>query len=304
MLGEIRGTVRFKEPISFYTSLRTGGAADVFIVPQNLDDVRHALSFAERQQLPVLVLGGGNKMLVRDGGIRGVVLRLEGCLARAEFQGEEALVGGGMGLAAMIRQAASHDLGGVEPLAGIPATVGGAIATNAGTADGWIGDYVSVVYFLYPDGTFGEYKVPNEPLTERHLEIPHGTVTVGCRMRFQRRPSTEIHRDIKARLKHKNIAQPLALASAGAVWKDPQGASAARLIERAGLRGKRVGAAEISAKASNYIINRGGATAADVLSLMELTRERVRAQFRVTLEEDIRIIGEAACAGRTARRAG
>jgi UDP-N-acetylmuramate dehydrogenase len=270
MLGEIRGTVRFKEPISFYTSLRTGGAADVFIVPQDLDDVRHALSFAERQQLPVLVLGGGNKVLVRDGGIRGVVLRLEGCLARAEFQGEEALVGGGMGLAAFIRQAAANDLGGVEPLAGIPATVGGAIATNAGTVDGWIGDYV----------------------------------TVGCRMRFHRRPATEIHRDIKARLKHKNIAQPLALASAGAVWKDPIGGSAARLIERAGLRGKRVGAADISAKAANYIINRGGATAADVLSLMDLTRERVRAQFRVTLEEDIRILGDGVCAGRVARRAG
>ncbi len=90
-----------------------------------------------------------------------MVLRLEGCLSRAEFQGEEALVGAGMGLASMIRQAAAQDLGGVEPLAGIPATVGGALATNAGTADGWIGDYVSVVYFLYPDGTFGEYKVCN-----------------------------------------------------------------------------------------------------------------------------------------------
>lgn len=303
MLGEIRGTVRFKEPISFYTSLRTGGAADVFIVPQSVDDVRHALSFAERQQLPVFVLGGGNKVLVRDGGIRGVVLRLEGCLGRSEFQGEEALIGAGMGLAAVIRQAAAHELGGVEPLAGIPATVGGALATNAGTADGWIGDYVSVVYFLYPDGTFGEYKV-DTALTERRLEIPHGTVTVGCRMRFHRRPTTDIHRDIKARLKHKNVAQPLALASAGAVWKDPPGASAARLIERAGLRGKRVGAAEISAKAANYIINRGGATAADVLSLMELTRERVRAQFRITLEEDIRVLGEGACASREARRAG
>jgi UDP-N-acetylmuramate dehydrogenase len=209
-----------------------------------------------------------------------------------------------MGLAAFIRQAAANDLGGVEPLAGIPATVGGAIATNAGTVDGWIGDYVSVVYFLYPDGTFGEYKVGTEPFAERRLEIPHGTVTVGCRMRFHRRPATEIHRDIKARLKHKNIAQPLALASAGAVWKDPIGGSAARLIERAGLRGKRVGAAEISAKAANYIINRGGATAADVLSLMDLTRERVRAQFRVTLEEDIRILGDGVCAGRVARRAG
>ena len=292
MLGEIRGTIRFKEPLSFYTSLRTGGTADVFIVPQNLDDVRHALSFADRQQLPVLVLGGGNKVLVRDAGVRGVVIRLEGCLARADFHGEEAMVGAGMGLSTLVRHAAAHDLGGIESLVGIPATVGGALVTNAGTADGWIGDFISAVYFLYPDGTFGEYKPAPGQLTERHLEIPPGTVVVGCRLRFQRRAANDVQREIKQRLKQKNIAQPLALASAGAVWKDPPGLSAARLIERSGLRGKRVGPAEISAKAPNYIINRGGARAVDVLGLMDLTRERVRTQFHVTLEEDIRILGE------------
>jgi UDP-N-acetylmuramate dehydrogenase len=294
MLGEIRGTVRFKEPLSFYTSLRTGGAADIFIAPQSLDDARHALSFADRQQLPVLVLGGGNKVLIRDGGIRGVVLRLEGCLARAEFHGEEAMVGAGMGLATLVRQAAALELGGIEALVGIPATVGGALATNAGTADGWIGDHVSAVYYLYPDGTLGEYKPGHEPIPDRKLDIPSGTVVVGCRLRFHRRKTHEIQREIKQRVKEKNIAQPLALASAGAIWKDPPGARAARLIERSGLRGKRVGPAEISAKATNYIINRGGASAAHVLALMDLTRERVRTQFHVTLEEDIRILGESA----------
>jgi len=292
MLGEVRGTVRFKEPLSFYTSLRTGGAADIFVVPQDLDDVRRTLSFAHREQMPVVVLGGGNKVLVRDGGIRAVVMKLEGCLARAEFHGEEAMVGGGMGLATLVRQAAAQDLGGIEPLVGIPATLGGAVATSAGTADGWIGDYVSVVYYLYPDGSFGEFKPATMPPTARHLDIPAGTVVVGCRVRFQRRPAREIQREVATRLKQKNIAQPLALASAGAIWKDPPGLTAARVIEKSALRGKRVGSAEISAKHPNYIINRGGAKAADILALMDLTRERVRAQFHVTLEEDIRILGE------------
>jgi UDP-N-acetylmuramate dehydrogenase len=292
MLGEVRGTVRFKEPLSFYTSLRTGGTADIFVVPQDLDDVRHTLSFAHRQQLPLVVLGGGNKVLVRDGGIRAVVVKLEGCLGRADFHGEEAMVGGGMGLATLIRHAAAHDLGGIEPLVGIPATVGGALATNAGTPDGWIGDYLSAAYFLYPDGSFGEYKPSLTPMAERRLDIPSGVVIVGCRLRFQRRTQREIQRDVKARLKQKNIAQPLALASGGAIWKDPPGLSAARLIEKSGLRGKRAGSAEISAKHPNYIINRGGAKAVDILSLMELTRERVRTHFHVALEEDIRILGE------------
>ena len=292
MLGEVRGTVRFKEPLSFHTSLRTGGPADVFVVPQDLDDVRHTLSFAYRQQLPIVMLGGGNKMLMRDGGVRGVVVKLEGCLARADFQGEEAMVGAGMGLATLVRQATAHELGGIEPLVGIPATLGGAVATNAGTPDGWIGDYLSAVYFLYPDGSFGEYKPPATPLAERHLDLPPDVVIVGCRLRFERKTAKEIQREVKQRLKQKNIAQPLALASAGAVWKDPPGMAAGRLIERAGLRGKRVGCAEISAKHPNYIINRGGASAADILGLMDLTRERVRAQFRVALEEDIRVLGD------------
>jgi UDP-N-acetylmuramate dehydrogenase len=292
MLGEVRGTVRFKEPLSFYTSLRTGGSADIFVAPQDLDDVRHTLAFAHRQQLPVVVLGGGHKMLVHDGGIRAVVMKLEGCLARADFHGEEAMVGGGMGLPALVRQAAACELGGIEALVGIPATVGGAVATNAGTADGWIGDYLSAAYYLYPDGTFGECKPGTAPMPERRLDIPAGAVVVGCRLRFHRRSTRDIQREVKQRLKQKNIAQPLALASAGPIWKDPPGQSAMRLIEKAGLRAKRMGGAEISAKHANYIINRGGAKAVDVLELMELTRERVRAQFQITLDEDIRVLGE------------
>src|SRR5439155_583790 len=107
MLGEIRGEVRFKEPLSFHTSLRIGGPADIFVVPQDVDDIRHALLFAEREQLSVAVIGGGNNLLVRDRGVRGVVLRLEGCLGRAEFHGEEAIVGAGVSLSALIREAAA-----------------------------------------------------------------------------------------------------------------------------------------------------------------------------------------------------
>src|SRR2546429_2451234 len=129
MLGGIRGTVRFKENLSFHTSLRTGGPADFLVAAQDLADVRHAISFVDRQQLPLVVLGGGTKILVREGGIRGVVLKMDGSPARAEFHGEDAMVGAGMGLAALVRQATAHDLGGIESLVGIPGTVGGAVAT-------------------------------------------------------------------------------------------------------------------------------------------------------------------------------
>ncbi len=292
MLGEIRGEVRFKEPLSFHTSLRIGGPADIFVVPQDVDDIRHALLFADREQLPVAVIGGGNNLLVKDRGVRGVVLRLEGCLGRAEFHGEEALAGAGVSLSALIREAAAANLGGIECLVGIPATVGGALAMNAGTPDGWIGDFVSAVYFLHPDGSLGEFKPATGTFTFSTFHPPAGSVLIGCRLRLTRRPLGEIQRDIKVRLKQKKATQPLALASAGCVWKNPQGEVAARLIEKSGLKGKRINGAEISSKHANFIVNRGGATAGDIVALMDLTRERVQAHFGLTLEPEIRSIGE------------
>ena len=292
MLGEIRGEVRFKEPLSFHTSLRIGGTADIFVVPQDVDDIRHALMFAEREQLPVSVIGGGNNLLVKDRGVRGVVLRLEGCLGRAEFHGEEAIAGAGVSLSALIREAAALNLGGIECLVGIPATIGGALAMNAGTADGWIGDFVSAVYFLHPDGTLGEFKPGVAAFTYRHFNMPVGAVLIGCRLRLHRRAMAEIQKEMKQRLKVKKSAQPLALASAGCVWKNPSGDVAARMIEKCGLKGKRINGAEVSSKHANFIVNRGGGTAADILALMVLTRERVQGHFSVALEHEIRTIGE------------
>lgn len=292
MLGEIRGGVRFKEPLAFHTSLRLGGPADIFVMPQDVDDIRHAVSFAEKECLPVEVIGGGNNLLVKDRGVRGVVLKLEGCLGRVEFHGEEAVAGAGAGLSALIREAMSLSLGGIECLVGIPATIGGALSMNAGTPDGAIGDFVSAVYFLHPDGTLGELKPGATTFGYRLFSFPSGAILVGARLRLHRRPQAEVQKEIKQRLKHKKTTQPLALASAGCVWKNPSGDHAGRLIEKVGLKGKRLNGAEVSAKHANFIVNRGGATAADVLALMQLMRERVSAQFGITLEPEIRIIGE------------
>src|SRR2546428_61360 len=178
MLGEIRGEVRFKEPLSFHTSLRIGGFADIFVVPQDVDDIRHALLFAEREQLPVAVLGGGNNLLVRDRGVRGVVLKLEGCLGRAEFHGEEAVAGAGVSLSSLIREAAALNLGGIEALVGVPATIGGALAMNAGTADGTIRDFVSAGYFLHPDRSPGEVQPNGGPAVKRFTA--HAASDVVC----------------------------------------------------------------------------------------------------------------------------
>src|SRR2546430_15390924 len=227
MLGEIRGEVRFKEPLSFHTSLRIGGSSDIFVVPQDVDDIRHALLFAEREQLPVVVIGGGNNLLVRDRGVRGVVLKLEGCFGRSEFTGEEAVAGAGASLSALIREGAGRNLGALECLVGIPATIGGALAMNAGTPDGGIGDFVSAAYFLYPDGTLGEFKPNAGAFTYRAFHFPAGTVLIGCRLRLHRRPLWEIQKELTPRLKRKKSSHAPGVVSARRVWDESPRESAA-----------------------------------------------------------------------------
>jgi UDP-N-acetylmuramate dehydrogenase len=290
VLGRIVGPVRFKEPLSFHTSLRIGGPADFFVMAQDLDDVRYALNFADQEGFPVIVLGEGNNVLVSARGVQGLVLKLQGILGRAEFSGEEAAVGAGVSLSGLIREAAARDLGGIECLAGIPSSIGAALAGNAGTRDGTILDFCSAVYFLYPDGTLGEVR-PLGHTVSQSFDLAPGAIYVGCRMRLVRRAETQIRKDIQQRLKPKKATQPVALASAGYVWKNPSGDLAERLISAAGLRGKRMNGAEISSKCGNFIVNRGGGTDRDVLALMDMTRERVEARFGVTLSPEIRLLG-------------
>ncbi|HZE35629.1 MAG TPA: FAD-binding protein, partial [Candidatus Eisenbacteria bacterium] len=291
MLGRITGTVRFTEPLSFYTSLRIGGPAEFFVMPQDVNDVRYALAFAEQEDLPVVVIGGGNNMLISDSGLQAVVLKLEGILGRAEFNGDEVAVGAGMPLSALIREAAALGLGGLEHLAGIPATVGGALATHARSLEGSLLDVFSSITFLYPDGTIGEHRPSGPAGAGRSLDLPAGAVVVGGRLHLVRRPAQRIQENLRLRMKTWKDTQPFALASAGYIWKNPSGDRAARLIEAVGLRGKRVRGAEISSKSGNLMINRGGATHADVLALMEMARERVESRMGVTLQPEIRLLG-------------
>jgi UDP-N-acetylmuramate dehydrogenase len=291
MLGRITGTVRFTEPLSFYTSLRIGGPAEFFVMPQDVNDVRYALAFAEQEDLPVVVIGGGNNMLISDSGLQAVVLKLEGILGRAEFNGDEVAVGAGMPLSALIREAAALGLGGLEHLAGIPATVGGALATHVRSLEGSLLDVFSSITFLYPDGTIGEHRPSGPAGAGRSLDLPAGAVVVGGRLHLVRRPAQRIQENLRLRMKTWKDTQPFALASAGYIWKNPSGDRAARLIEAVGLRGKRVRGAEISSKSGNLMINRGGATHADVLALMEMARERVESRMGVTLQPEIRLLG-------------
>lgn len=290
MLGRITGAVRFREPLSFHTSLRIGGQAEFFVMPQDLDDLRYAFAFAEQEDLPLIVIGGGSNLLVSDRPLQGVVVKLQGMLSGAEFSGDEVAVGAGMPLTALIREAAAQGLGGLEFLAGIPATVGGALATKARTAEGALIEHCSAVYFMHPDGTLGEHRGWT-PTGARSFDLPAGCILVGCRLQLERRPAQFAQKALQHRLKAWKESQPFDLAAAGYIWKNPPGDRAARLVEMVGLRGKRVNGAEISMKSANLIVNRGGATQDDVLALMEMAHQRVETRLGITLQPAIRLLG-------------
>jgi UDP-N-acetylmuramate dehydrogenase len=290
MLGRITGAVRFGEPLSFHTSLRIGGPAEFFVMPQDLDDLRYALAFAEQQDLPLIVIGGGSNLLVSDRGLPAVVVKLEGILSRADFAGDEVAVGAGMSLSALIREAAAQGLGGLEYLAGIPGTVGGALATKVRTAEGALIEHCSAVYFVHPDGTMGEHRARGLA-GGRTFDLPAGGILVGCRLQLERRPAQVVQKALQYRLKAWKESQPFDLAAAGYIWKNPPGDRAARLIEMVGLRGKRVNGAEISLKSANLIVNHGAATQHDILALMEMARERVETRLGITLHPEIRLVG-------------
>jgi UDP-N-acetylmuramate dehydrogenase len=289
MLGSISGDVRFKEPLGVHTSLRLGGPADVFIAAENVGDIRHALWFAEREQMPWTVIGRGTHTLAAERGFRGLVLSLEGALRRVEFHGEEAVAGAGADAFALVRAAAALGLGRLSHLVGAVGTVGGAL-THLGGGPGPLDSLVSSVYFIRANGEIDEVKPGPDGPADRRVEMPGG-VLIGCRLRLARQPPAEINRDIAQALRVRPMLQTLSLPGA-AVWKDPPGQSARGLIAQAGLAGARAGGVEICGKHPGIIVNRGGGTASDVLSLMRLTRERLLARAGIRLEPTIRTLGE------------
>src|SRR5262245_9449304 len=291
MLGAIAGDVRFRELLRVHTSLRLGGPADIFIAAENIDDIRHAVAFAAREQMPTSVIGAGTHTLASEGGFRGVILRLEGALRRVEFHGEEAVAGAGADVFALARAAAAVSLGGVANLVGMASTVGSALVLHGCGPGQLLAPLVSAVYFVRPNGEIDEVKQPGliGP-GDRELEAA-GRILIGCRLRLARQRAAAINRDIADALRARPLLQTLSLPGAS-VWKDPPGHAAGELVARAGLQGKRVNGAEVCAKHPGIIVNRGTATAVDVLALMQHVRDRVFAVTGIRLEPSIRTLGE------------
>jgi UDP-N-acetylmuramate dehydrogenase len=289
----VQGEIRYNEPMSRHTSWRAGGPAEVFFIPASIDDLSSFLAELDRDT-PVFWHGVGTNLLVRDGGLPGVVISASK-MSRHLERVDHYLVRAGAGLPCtqLARQCIRWELGPCEFFAGIPGTVGGALAMNAGAHGGETWERVESVRTIDRNGEIHERAPAEYSVGYRSVTGPANEWFIEGTFRFDPEvvPSMET---LKAMLERRKQTQPLGLPSCGSVFRNPPGDFSARLIEAAGLKGHRIGGAEVSTKHANFIINQDNASASDIEELIEHVRQTVLDERGIALRHEVRIVGEMA----------
>jgi UDP-N-acetylmuramate dehydrogenase len=284
---------RFDEPLAPHTWWKIGGPADALVDVHTEDELAAVLRRVFKRRLPMFVLGSGSNLLVGDGGIRGIVLRLEGDFTaldvRADDDGVLVEAGGSASLPTLCTKVASLGGIGVDGLAGIPATVGGSIRMNAGT-DREIGEFAREVIVQTPA------RPDPHPIDVawcyRRTTIPRDAIVSRTALRFERGDPKAVRERLQSRLVRRKATQPVAIPNSGSCFRNPEGDRAGRLIEAAGAKGWREGAAEVSTLHANFIVNTGGASARDVATLLARVRRAVEERFGVDLHLEVHLVGE------------
>jgi UDP-N-acetylmuramate dehydrogenase len=281
--------VRPNEVLAPYTFLKVGGPAEALAQPRSRDELAGIVKRSFQKGIPLRVLGGGSNILVRDEGVRGVVLRLsEPAFTEVSVEGRKVRAGTGARLSALISQSARHSLAGLELLIGIPGTVGGAVRRNAGDRSGEIGQYVRQVEVLEDDGTVQVRERDELRFAYRSSNLDE-PVLLAAEFELEADATDAIVKRMRKAWIERRASQPLSYQAALRVFKDPRGTSAATLVEQAGLAKTQMGGAEVSERDPNYIVAHPGASARDVLRLIDLVRSRVRERFNIDLELQITI---------------
>ncbi len=288
----IKGRVVINQPVKELTSIKIGGSADFFVIPEDLDDLKKVLSFCGKRNLPFFIMGNGSKLLVRDNGFRGVIIKLGKSFKAIVSKGNQVRVGAGADLAALVDFVAQKSLPGLESLLGIPGTVGGAIAKNVSAFGETLSDKILSVKVL--DGNNSCLV-----LSKRDIDFGYRTSTflhnkelviIEARLELLSGKKEEIILRSKQARERRILTQPLSFSSAGCIFKNPSSHPAGFLIQEAGCLGMKVGNAQVSLQHANFIINKGNATARDVISLIEQVREKVEDKFAISLELELEVI--------------
>ena len=288
-----REQVRTEEPMKKHTTFRIGGPADFLVLPQTLQEIAEVTALCRKEGQPWYVIGNGSNLLVGDKGVRGVVIQLLRNFNEIEVRGEEIHVQAGTVNAAVARQALDAGLTGFEFAAGIPGTTGGAVVMNAGAYGGEMKDILKEVTVLDEDGRVRTLAAEELELGYRTSIIARkGYIVLDICMKLEKGDPETIRARMDELREKRVTKQPLEYPSAGSTFKRPEGYFAGKLIMDAGLRGFSVGGAQISEKHCGFVINKGNATAEDVVNLMEETKKIVMEKFGVVLEPEVKRLGE------------
>lgn len=293
--GLFEGEVKFREPMRNHTSLKIGGPADIFAMPQDLSSLKNMHINLRRNKIPFFPLGGGTNILVRDGGIEGAVISLRsfrrtGVLSK-DNKYAYLFAEAGTLLQRIVNFSKENGYSGVEGLAGIPGTVGGAIFGNAGAFGYEMKDVLISVEVMDIEGRIKRFKAEEINFGYRSTSISQNELILGAEIKLKKDEKEEVSAKVDDFLEKKREKQPLREPSAGCVFKNPAGLSAGKLIDEAGCKGIKIGDVEVSSIHANFFINKGRANASDFIRLMEEVAHRVKERFGVVLEPEIKIVG-------------
>lgn len=280
------------EPMKNHTSFKVGGPADILVTPDSAEDVIKLIKLCEERKVPCIIIGNGSNLLVRDGGIRGVVVKLSR-MDKIEVQGDRIIAESGVKLCDVCNAAMMNSLTGLEFACGIPGSVGGAVAMNAGAYNGEIANVIESARAVDKSGEIRIFGRDDLELGYRTSIILKENYTIlDVVFKLEKGDKEKIKNRIEELNRRRSEKQPLEFPSAGSTFKRPEGHFAAKLIEDTGLKGVSVGGAEVSKKHSGFIINKKGATAKDILDLIELVQRQVKDAYGVELATEVRIVGE------------
>ncbi|OPY57706.1 MAG: UDP-N-acetylenolpyruvoylglucosamine reductase [Pelotomaculum sp. PtaU1.Bin035] len=292
LLSFLSGRARTDEPMKKHTSWRIGGPADIFVEPGNRQELRLIVSYARNRGIPLTVIGAGSNLLVSDSGIRGIVVKVGDGLARIYIDGDVVSAEAGAKLGRVAAAAKDAGLGGFEFSAGIPGTIGGAVVMNAGANGSSVGVLAQRILILSLEGDFS-YKSKKDMNFGYRSSVIQTEPAIVVEVAFACYPREKemIDKEMAGYLARRKASQPICCPNAGSVFKNPPGESAGRLIEAAGLKGMRIGDAQISTLHANFIINLGSATARDALKLIDRARDTVYSRFGVELQPEVKFTG-------------
>lgn len=285
--------IYFDELMKNHTTFKIGGSADVFVDAESAEEISDIIKYCKNNGIPYMVIGNGSNMLVSDKGIRGVVIKVGAKMNGISVDGETVTAGAGARLSAVANEALKAGLSGFETLSGIPGMLGGAIYMNAGAYGGDMKDVLESVTYIDAEGEMKTAEKDKLDLSYRHSMFEDsGFVIVSAVMRLKKGNYEDIKASMLDYNKRRADKQPLSMPSAGSTFKRPEGHFAGKLIQDSGLMGYTIGGAQVSDVHAGFLVNKGGATAEDVMRLIEYVQKTVTEKFGVQLEPEVRLIGE------------